>query len=241
MTLSLKNTTPKRRRLYIRSQSSITSLIFLSICVIPSFSFQQQKQYVSVAKWGNKNIHFDDRGTRSESLICRSMDTSLIMGVGALAILGGGGALLLGGSSEKRTKKNRQLDEEERLAQEQFAKYYIEPRDRGEGLWSLDEIAPYDGTNDDNPILFAADGYIFNVSKGRGFYSEGCEYHIFAGRDATRLLAKSKLEEETPEEAAIPLNIAERATLAGWIYTFKGKYDIVGRLEGHNPKDSELI
>lgn len=211
------------------------------MCVIPSCSFQQNKRVMSVVNWGNKNINFDDRGRRSESLIRRSMDTSLVIGVGALVILGGGGAFLLGGSSEERASKIRQLDEEERFAKEQLAKYYVEPRDGGEGLWSLDEISPYDGTNDDNPILFAADGYVFNVSKGRGFYSKGCEYHIFAGRDATRLLAKSKLEEETSEEATVPLNIAERATLAGWIYTFKGKYDIVGRLEGYNPKDSELI
>ena len=71
---------------------------------------------------------------------------------------------------------------------------------------------------------------MFNVYKGRNFYGPGGEYHIFAGRDATRLLARSKLEEETEEELAKPLTIAERTALEGWIFIFKGKYDIVGNL-----------
>ncbi len=34
-----------------------------------------------------------------------------------------------------------------------------------------------------------------------------------AGRDATRFLAKNRLEEETEEERRVDLNIAERASL----------------------------
>ena len=34
------------------------------------------------------------------------------------------------------------------------------------------------------------------------------------------------------EERATPLTLAERATLAGWVLTFK-KYEVVGKLEGH--------
>ena len=34
------------------------------------------------------------------------------------------------------------------------------------------------------------------------------------------------MEEETEEEAKQPLNMAERAALAGWIYTFKQKYEV---------------
>jgi hypothetical protein len=36
------------------------------------------------------------------------------------------------------------------------------------------------------------------------------------------------------------LNIGERAYLATWIYTFKGKYDIVGKLEGFDPKTTTM-
>jgi membrane-associated progesterone receptor component len=82
----------------------------------------------------------------------------------------------------------------------------------------------------------AASGTVFNVWKGRHFYGPGCEYHIFAGNDATRLLAKSKLEEETPEERSVPLSIAERANLEGWYWIFKNKYEVCGKLEGYDPK-----
>jgi hypothetical protein len=71
---------------------------------------------------------------------------------------------------------------------------YIEPRE----TWTEAELLQFDGTTDDvtGPLLFAASGTVFNVWKGRHLYGPGCEYHIFAGRDATRLLAKSKLEEK---------------------------------------------
>lgn len=61
---------------------------------------------------------------------------------------------------------------------------------------------------------------------------------MFAGRDATRLLAKGKLEEETDEERKKPLNMAERATLQGWMWTFESKYEVVGKLDGFDPKST---
>jgi membrane-associated progesterone receptor component len=95
---------------------------------------------------------------------------------------------------------------------------------------------------DDGPILFAADGLVFNVYKGRNFYGMGGEYHIFAGRDATRLLAKTKVEEESSFELTQKLNIAERAALAAWIYTFKSKgYDIVGKLQDFDPSTTSMM
>jgi membrane-associated progesterone receptor component len=104
----------------------------------------------------------------------------------------------------------------------------------------LTKLAGFDGTDEDGPMLFAADGLVFNVWKGRHFYGPGGEYHIFAGRDATRLLAKTQVEEETSEELKVPLNIGQKAALAGWMYTFKNKYEIVGRLEGFDPKSTSM-
>ena len=68
----------------------------------------------------------------------------------------------------------------------------------------------------------------------------GGEYHIFAGRDATRLLARTIVEEETPEDAAKPLNMGERAALAGWMFTIKNKYEVVGKLEGFDPNTTSM-
>ena len=105
-----------------------------------------------------------------------------------------------------------------------------------------DDDDDYYYDEDDGPILFAADGIVFNVYKGRNFYGMGGEYHIFAGRDATRLLAKTKVDEETAFELTQKLNIAERAALAAWIYTFKSKgYDIVGKLQDFDPSTTSMM
>lgn len=92
-------------------------------------------------------------------------------------------------------------------------------------------------------ILFVSSlsAFIRRIAHSLNTFSHtGCEYHIFAGRDATRLLARNKLEEETEEELKKPLSIADRAFLATWIYTFKNKYDIVGKLEGFDPESTKM-
>ena len=164
--------------------------------------------------------------------------TEVLEGVGVL-VVGFAGWLYIDGK-DMRERKNLREEEERRikaLEEERAKRAYIEPKE----YWTEEELAPYDGSQDeDGPILLAADGLVFNVYKGRNFYLPGCEYHIFAGRDATRLLARNKLEEETEEELQKPLSIADRAFLATWIYTFKGKYDIVGKLEGFDPKSTAM-
>jgi membrane-associated progesterone receptor component len=68
--------------------------------------------------------------------------------------------------------------------------------------------------DEDGPLLMmAVSGRVFNVWKGRHFYRPGCEYAIFAGRDAMRLLAKQKLEEETLEDLAKLLYVTEKASI----------------------------
>ena len=150
-----------------------------------------------------------------------------------------GGWLYVDGADDRARKRMREEENAryDAYQAERAQKAYIEPRD----TWTVAELAEYDGTRDeDGPILFAADGLVFNVWKGRNFYGPGGEYHIFAGRDATRLLARTRVEEETEEEASKPLTMAERAALAGWMFTFKGKYDIVGKLEGFDATTTKM-
>jgi len=153
-----------------------------------------------------------------------------IITIAAFTIAGGGFAYFSG--SEDRQKKKQYSEYEAKckaMEEERTRKAYIAPKD----YWVEEELKQYDGNQDpDGPILMAADGKVFNVYKGRHFYGPGCEYHLFAGRDATRLLAKGKLEEETDEEKAKKLNMGERATLKGWLWTFEGKYAVVGELKG---------
>lgn len=85
----------------------------------------------------------------------------------------------------------------------------IEPRKE----WTEEELKQYNGDDETGPLLLAVKGDVFNVWKGRNFYGNGAEYNIMAGRDATRFLAKNRLEEETDGERKVELNIAERANL----------------------------
>ena len=104
---------------------------------------------------------------------------------------------------------------------------YLPPRE----LWTTEELRAYDGTNGaDGPILLAADGLVFNVARSRNFYGPGGEYHVMAGADATRYLARNSVEAESTEQAARPLNVAQRAALAAWLFSLKQRYDVIGRL-----------
>ncbi|KAL3816043.1 hypothetical protein ACHAXA_010348 [Cyclostephanos tholiformis] len=126
--------------------------------------------------------------------------------------------------AEREARDKAHREELERLA-------YIEPRE----VWREEELRSYDGSGDESgPILMAVKGDVFNVWKGRNFYGAGGEYHIMAGRDATRFLAKNRLEEESDEEKSVDLNIAERANLEAWYWTIKNKYQLVGSLEGYD-------
>mmetsp|Transcript_33175 Transcript_33175/g.63333 ORF Transcript_33175/g.63333 Transcript_33175/m.63333 type:complete len:205 (+) Transcript_33175:1-615(+) len=131
--------------------------------------------------------------------------------------------------AELEAKEKEYQEERERLA-------YIEPKD----VWKEEELKAYDGSDEVGPLLMAVKGDVFNVWKGRSFYGPTGEYHIMAGRDSTRFLAKNRLEEESEDEKRVELNIAERASLEAWYWTLKNKYQLLGRLEGYDPKSTEM-
>ena len=81
-------------------------------------------------------------------------------------------------------------------------------------------------------VYLALRGTVFDVSAGASFYGPGGAYHLFAGREAGRALAKSSLE---PEDVARggelgDLSADELETLAQWEAKFRSKYPVVGRL-----------
>jgi len=104
---------------------------------------------------------------------------------------------------------------------------YMEPRK----TWQAEELTAFDGSRSpDGPILIAVDGLVFNVARARDLYAPGGEYCTFAGKDASRYLARNSVEDETTEQVQAPLTVAERAALAVWLFSFNRKYDVVGRL-----------
>eukprot|EP00913_Durusdinium_trenchii_P027399 g25702.t1 len=95
------------------------------------------------------------------------------------------------------------------------------------------------GTDGGN-ILLAADGLVFDVSSARNLYGPGGKYAPLAGRDASRLLGKNSLEEESDASREMPLNLAEKAFLSAWVMSFKSKYPIVGKLVEEEKQAWEL-
>ncbi|CAJ1369031.1 unnamed protein product [Effrenium voratum] len=91
----------------------------------------------------------------------------------------------------------------------------------------------------EGPILLAAEGLVFDVSSSRSLYGPDGKYAPLAGRDASRLLGKNSLDEETEESKKMPLNMAERAFLSAWVLTFKSKYPIVGELKEEDQETAE--
>jgi len=96
-------------------------------------------------------------------------------------------------------------------------------------------LLPHNGT-DDPRIYMSVRGKVFDVSPGKGFYGPGGPYNVFAGRDASRGLAKGDLDESllTRVDERIDrledLTEGEKEALQGWIEQFEGKYLEVGEL-----------
>ncbi|KAI1000365.1 hypothetical protein K3495_g7829 [Podosphaera aphanis] len=97
-------------------------------------------------------------------------------------------------------------------------------------------LLPFNGENN-GPVYLAVRGKVFDVSSGRNFYGPGGPYENFAGKDASRGLAKSSFDEamltknlEGPLDTLDDLNDEELETLMGWEERFNEKYLVVGKL-----------
>ncbi|PHZ15625.1 cytochrome b5 [Rhizopus microsporus ATCC 52813] len=104
------------------------------------------------------------------------------------------------------------------------------------------ELLPFNGLGKDGRILMAVNGSIYDVSRGRNFYGPGMcgPYANFAGRDASRGLAKNSFDLDMltdPNEAIDKLedlSADEWESLREWEQHFASKYLLVGKLvENH--------
>jgi membrane-associated progesterone receptor component len=108
---------------------------------------------------------------------------------------------------------------------------------------SIEELAQHDGTSSEIPegyaavpIYLGAGGKVFDVSFGGiEFYGPKGGYHRFAGKNASRALAKMSFD---PADTANPVSLEdltekEKQTLNDWVKTFEDRkcYPCVGRLE----------
>ncbi|GAA5935130.1 cytochrome b5-like heme/steroid binding domain-containing protein [Sporobolomyces koalae] len=98
------------------------------------------------------------------------------------------------------------------------------------------ELAQYDGKTAGDRILFAIRRKVYDVTSGKSFYGPGGPYEIFAGRDASRGLAKQSFETDMltpldqPIDALEDLSKSEWENLVGWESHFQTKYFQCGDL-----------
>ncbi|WKX98869.1 hypothetical protein Q1695_014055 [Nippostrongylus brasiliensis] len=95
---------------------------------------------------------------------------------------------------------------------------------------TLDELRKFDGVQDEH-ILFALNGTIYDVTRGSSFYGPGGPYGALAGRDATRALSTMNVKDVRDEwDDHEGLTADEKETANEWEASFKYKYPTVGKL-----------
>lgn len=95
---------------------------------------------------------------------------------------------------------------------------------------TLDQLKQYDGTDPSKPIYISVRGRVFDVSTGKSFYGPGGSYAMFAGKDASRALAKMSTRDEDVIGSLDELTDKELSVLADWERKFEAKYPIVASL-----------
>jgi membrane-associated progesterone receptor component len=99
------------------------------------------------------------------------------------------------------------------------------------GEITAEELRNYDGTKPDKPLLMAIKGQIYDVSQSRAFYGPEGPYALFAGKDASRALAKMSFEEKDLTGDIEGLSAYETEALTDWEYKFMSKYVKVGTVK----------
>ncbi|KAG6716780.1 hypothetical protein I3842_04G065300 [Carya illinoinensis] len=94
-----------------------------------------------------------------------------------------------------------------------------------------EELKQYDGSDPAKPLLMAIKGQIYDVSQSRVFYGPGGPYALFAGKDASRALAKMSFEEKDLTGDVSGLGPFELDALQDWEYKFMSKYVKVGSVK----------
>lgn len=91
-----------------------------------------------------------------------------------------------------------------------------------------DQLKDFDGSDPSKPIYVAIRGNIYDVTTGKSFYGPGGAYCAFAGKDASRALAKMSKDESEVVPNLDGLTEKEIGVLADWEKKFQAKYPVVG-------------
>lgn len=97
--------------------------------------------------------------------------------------------------------------------------------------FTLEELSLYVG-KDNSPIYIALRGMVYDVTSGAAFYGPEGGYAMFAGRDASKCLAKMSFEtQELNKQDLSDLTEEENKTLNDWIEKYEKKYKKIGTIK----------
>ncbi|KAK7283137.1 hypothetical protein RIF29_12448 [Crotalaria pallida] len=95
---------------------------------------------------------------------------------------------------------------------------------------TLQQLSQYNGTDPSKPIYVSVKGRVFDVTTGKSFYGPGGAYAMFAGKDASRALAKMSKNDQDITSNLDGLSEKEIGVLNDWENKFQAKYPVVARL-----------
>ncbi|KAG5524416.1 hypothetical protein RHGRI_031162 [Rhododendron griersonianum] len=100
------------------------------------------------------------------------------------------------------------------------------------GLFTAQNLALYNGTDDGLPILLAILGSVFDVTKGRSHYGAGGGYNHFSGRDASRAFVSGNFTGDGLTDSLHGLSSTQVKSVVDWRDFYFKTYIFVGKLVG---------
>jgi membrane-associated progesterone receptor component len=102
--------------------------------------------------------------------------------------------------------------------------------------FTLAELKQFDGSDSTKPLYLGCLGKVFDVSSASAFYGPDGAYGVFAGRDASRGLAKMEISYSSADIS--DLSPSEKQTLKEWHDKYTMKYPIVGVIKDDSEPNS---
>lgn len=103
---------------------------------------------------------------------------------------------------------------------------------RQQRLFTAEELALHNGTDESIPILLVILGSVFDVTKGKSHYGVGGGYNHFAGRDASRAFVSGNFTGDGLTDSLRGLSSTEVKSIVEWREFYFRSYTFVGKLVG---------
>ncbi|XP_061355412.1 membrane-associated progesterone-binding protein 4 [Gastrolobium bilobum] len=104
--------------------------------------------------------------------------------------------------------------------------------DTAQRLFSAEELALFNGTDERLPIFLGILGSVFDVTKGKSHYGSGGGYNHFAGRDASRAFVSGNFTGDGLTDSLRGLSSTEVKSVVEWRGFYFKTYKYVGKLVG---------